>query len=74
MVKQNGGLEVEAIAPHVLEYVAAYGPSSVAGILSYVQEQHDGLARKWHVAAAITHLIREKKVELYDDCESFVAS
>lgn len=77
MAKSFGGDEKydgDEIAEHALEYIVAYGPSSSNAILNYVHEQHNPSTPMWRVSAAITRLIREKKVEIYDTGDSFVVS
>ena len=58
---------------YIFEHIADNGPCSFGNILEYATQQiHEGI-QDYHVADLITELIRESKVELYDNGTSFVA-
>jgi hypothetical protein len=55
----------------ILIHLKASGPCGFPSILAYVKEQFPGTVEDHLIAKELTELIRETKIDLYDDGTSF---
>lgn len=63
--------KAEDILEIALMYVNALGPLSFGSVVRYVREQVVGVVEEYRVAGALNELMREGRIELYDDGKSF---